>query len=164
MILDPVVSSSRQILGNDGPFVSKEKMSTHKDLVLKLAPLILFDVWIEMIVPPFPALFAFSVVKVLRHLGPSSWSIFRYQLDQKTVLFMGPVSLRKTLLFLDFFKRIFQLSFHTGIWLKEILMLFWDIGHDAVLFVKPRVCFESRKELLLIELLRILKLFGYVFC
>lgn len=82
-------------------------MSTHEDLVLKLAPLFLFDVWIEMIVPPFPALFALSVVKVLRHLGPSSWPIFRDQLDQKTILFLGPISLRKTLLFLDFFKRIF---------------------------------------------------------
>ena len=163
MILDPIVSSSRQILGNNGPFVSKKKMRTHENLVLKLAPLFLFDVWVEMIVPPFPALFAFSVVEVLRHLGPSSGSILRDKLHQKTVLFLGPISLGKILLFLDFFKRIFQLIFHAEIWLKKLLMLFWKVSENAVLLVKALVGFQSRKEKLLILKRRVLELMRDVF-
>lgn len=163
MILDPIVSSSRQILGNNGPFVSKEKMRTHEDLVLKLAPLFFFDVWVEMIVPPFSALFAFSVVKVLRHLGPSSGSVLRDKLHQKTVFFLGPISFRKILLFLDFFKRIFQLIFHAEIWLKKLLMLFRKVSENAVLLVKALVGFQSRKEELLILKRRVLELMRDVF-
>lgn len=56
MILDGVVSATDQILSNVGPFVTHDKVREVKEPLFLISPLLLLDVRVEVVVPPFSAL------------------------------------------------------------------------------------------------------------
>ena len=55
-----VVSSTREVLGNLGPSVSEFLMRFDDGPIFLFSPLVLLDVWVQVIVPPLSTLFADS--------------------------------------------------------------------------------------------------------
>lgn len=58
MILDGIVSPTREVLGDLSPSVSQTFMGQEEHPLLLVLPIVLADVWIEMIVPSLSALFS----------------------------------------------------------------------------------------------------------
>lgn len=60
MVFDSVVCPTFKNLGNFGPFVAISQVLKEKDPFFLMRPTDRFDFRIQMIVPPFPTLFANS--------------------------------------------------------------------------------------------------------
>ena len=55
-----VVSSTREVLGDLGPSVSKFLMRVDDGPIFLFSPFVFLDVWVQVIVPPLSTLFADS--------------------------------------------------------------------------------------------------------
>ena len=62
MVLDGVVGATLEHLGDLGPLVVDDAVHEEEDPLLLLAPVDLLDAWVEMVVPPFTALFSDSAI------------------------------------------------------------------------------------------------------
>jgi hypothetical protein len=60
MILDGIIRSAWEILGDLSPSVSKALMGQEEHPLFVVLPIILANVWIKVIVPAFSALFSDS--------------------------------------------------------------------------------------------------------
>ena len=93
VILDGVVCAAFQHLCDLGPLVVHNAVHEEKDPLLFFAPVDFLDSRVQMIVPPFSALFADSAVQVLRDEGPLLGTICHDKLQHAPVLFCGPRAL-----------------------------------------------------------------------
>lgn len=90
MILDGVIGSSRQQLGDLCPLVTKSRVCIQQDILLGFSPGFLFDARIEMVVPAFTTLFSDSPWEMAGDRSPVFRSIFAHQLDNDFVFFLCP--------------------------------------------------------------------------
>lgn len=70
MIFDGVVCSSLDELGQNGPFVSVQFVQEKKNPLFLFSPGVFYYAGIEVVVPPFPALFALSIFHERGNNGP----------------------------------------------------------------------------------------------
>ena len=70
MIFYCVVSAAFNVSGNYCPRISLTSVENEEDPLLFFAPLILFNRWIQMIVPSFATLFADPALERVRDLCP----------------------------------------------------------------------------------------------
>ena len=79
VVLDGVVGAALQVLGNDGPLVFVHAILNVEDELLLETPIVLFDPWIQMVVPALTALLADTAWQVVGNVGPLLCSIALYQ-------------------------------------------------------------------------------------
>ena len=79
MVLYRVVGTARQKLGNLCPLVAILTVANVEDPFLFAAPRVLFNHWIQMVVPTLTALLANPTIKMLSNLSPLLGAFF---LDQ----------------------------------------------------------------------------------
>jgi hypothetical protein len=72
MILNRVVSATFQKFGDFCPAVAEGAVGEKEHPLFMLAPLLLLDVGVEMVVPSFPALLAYSAC--MEHRVPGRFS------------------------------------------------------------------------------------------
>jgi hypothetical protein len=58
VIFDCIISSSRHAFSYLSPFIAKCVMCLKNDAILGFRPRRFIDIWVEVVVPPFTALFA----------------------------------------------------------------------------------------------------------
>ena len=58
MVFDGVVSAALEKFGNFSPAVAQESVGKEEHPLFVFTPVLFFYVWVEMVVPTFPALFA----------------------------------------------------------------------------------------------------------
>lgn len=102
MVLNVVISASRQVLCNLRPSVAQFLMSLDNEHIFLLRPLVLLYVRVQVVVPsvliinkwlPFPALLADPSRECGRDLTPVHGSVFPHHCNQCVVLFLSPRSL-----------------------------------------------------------------------
>ena len=76
MIFYTIISTTRNVLRYNSPFITKLLMSFNKNLVFFFSPFIFFNIRIKMIMPTFSTLFTNSFSKILCNLTPISRTIF----------------------------------------------------------------------------------------
>ena len=60
MVFDGVISSTLELLGKVSPLVAHIFVKEEEDPFFVVAPLLLVNIWVEVVVPSLPALFADS--------------------------------------------------------------------------------------------------------
>ena len=102
MVLNVVISASRQVLCDLRPSVAQFLMSLDDEHIFLLRPLVLLDVRVQVVVPsvliinkwlPFPALLADPSREGGRNLTPVHGSVFPHHRHKCVVLFLSPRSL-----------------------------------------------------------------------
>ena len=79
VVLDCVVSAALKVLGNDGPLVFVHAILNVENELFLETPIVLFDPWIQMVVPALTALLADTAWQVVGDVGPLLCSIALYQ-------------------------------------------------------------------------------------
>ena len=82
-----IVCSSRQELGNFAPLVAVFLMGLYDGTILLSSPFVLFDVWIQVIVPAFPTLLTDSARECLSDVTPVFCAKFFY-VKRKPIVFL----------------------------------------------------------------------------
>ena len=90
MIFYGIVCSSCQIFSDLGPSISHCSVREVQDPLFKIGPLFFFDIWIQMIVPSFPALFADSSRQSVCNVTPIFCSKLFNIFCQHFVFFFAP--------------------------------------------------------------------------
>jgi hypothetical protein len=99
VIFNVVVSPTRKQLCNLRPSVSQFLVQLYYQNILVIGPLILFDVWVQMVVPsnelsgnslPFSTLLANPAWECRSYLAPVLSPVFANHIDQGLVLFISP--------------------------------------------------------------------------
>jgi len=102
VVLNVVISASRQVLCNLRPSVAQFLMSLDNEHIFLLRPFVLLYVRVQVVVPsvliinkwlPFPALLADPSRECGRNLTPVHGSVFPHHCNQCVVLFLSPRSL-----------------------------------------------------------------------
>jgi hypothetical protein len=105
MILDVIVGPAWEKFRDLRPPIPQLLVSFYDEHIFLLSPLVLFDIWIQVIVPPaiklsslkvwlpFSALLTDSSGKCSGNLAPILWTIFINHFYQSLVLFIRPRSL-----------------------------------------------------------------------
>ena len=93
MIFNVIVRSTVQILRDLRPSISVLQMEVQNFLVLFFGPPILFDVWVQVIVPTLSALLSDSAFEVVCNLTPVLGAIHLHLLNQHTIFFFCPGTL-----------------------------------------------------------------------
>ena len=90
MVLDGVVSSAEEVLGDDSPAVAESLVADPENPLLVFAPGGLVDIGAEVVEPAFSALFADSAREESGDVRPLFRPQFLYQFDDLLVLLFGP--------------------------------------------------------------------------
>ncbi len=90
MIFNRVISSTIQNLCYFCPFVADSTVIEIKDPFLFITPSYFLNFRVEMIVPPFSALFTNSSRKMFSDLSPFLRTVCLYQLQNKAILLFCP--------------------------------------------------------------------------
>ena len=90
VVLDGVLGATLENLGDFSPLVSMVFLENVQDKVLLEAPFGLFNLWVKVVVPSLPALFADLSGQVLGDGAPVAGALFLYELDEKCVLAWAP--------------------------------------------------------------------------
>jgi len=86
MILDRVIGSPREELGNVRPLVAVFRVRGEDNFVLLAGPGGLANAWIEMVVPPLPTLFANASRQKGCNLRPFAWPELLYVIAHDVIL------------------------------------------------------------------------------
>ena len=78
VVLDGVVRAALQVLSNDGPLVFVHAILNVENELFLETPIVLFDPWIQMVVPALTALLADTAWQVVGDVGPLLCSIALY--------------------------------------------------------------------------------------
>ena len=78
VVLDCVIRAALQVLSNDGPLVFVHAILNVENELFLETPIVLFDPWIQMVVPALTALLADTAWQVVGDVGPLLCSIALY--------------------------------------------------------------------------------------
>ena len=90
MVFDGVVSASWQHLGHLRPLVAVGSVGQEQNPLFMRHPIHLKDTWVEVVVPPLPALLAQPSLHELGNEGPPLRSVLLHQSSHQVVLGLGP--------------------------------------------------------------------------
>ena len=94
-ILDGIVGTSRQTLGNLAPSIAHCRLSLNNRSVFLGSPWSLFDGWIQLVEVTFPTLLGVSSLDLRSNLGPFLFSVDTHKMQNSLVLVLSPLSLDK---------------------------------------------------------------------
>ena len=101
-VLDGVVGPAIHLLGNVAPSIAMLDVHLDDLDIFLPGPLLLGNVWVQVVVPSLSALLANSAWQALGNVGPIVSAIANDDLSQNSVLFLGPAALGKMLAIVKF--------------------------------------------------------------
>ena len=107
-VFNVVVDSSRHEFLNLDPFVSILLMKLHQLNIFRNSPFFLVEIWIDIVIPSFTALFANSTRKVCGYFFPFLQTKINYLFPQDRVFFWSPVTFN--LFYSTVFSVIFEIK------------------------------------------------------
>lgn len=90
VVFNIVVCPALEVLADNGPLVAVYSVEEVEYPLLGDGPLGLDDVGVEVVVPPLPALFAYSPLEVVGYVGPLPGSELGDEGDQELVVLLSP--------------------------------------------------------------------------
>ena len=93
MVFDRVVSATFQVFGDIGPPIFELAVLKEKDPLLLVGPVDFFDLGIQMVMPPFPALLALTTRQLRCNRRPALGSMLEHHLEDFLVFFLRPGTL-----------------------------------------------------------------------
>ena len=101
-VLDGIISSALHFLGNIAPAIAMLDVHLDDLDIFLPGPLLLGNVWVQVVVPSLSALLANSAWQALGNVSPIVSTIADDDLGQNPVLFLGPATLGKMLAIVKF--------------------------------------------------------------